>query len=447
MAGPLSDTIKGLKEAADALEQDAPPESLLAKIIERGALRPAEDEAIGFWFARFLSIRESLWAVIDEALEAYDQPLFSIEYGKDLRLFLIGYAAVCLLIRIDKLMLFRVASHSIIQRKLNEPFPEYRIPRKQYTRIFAAFVEERHALAIRDAMEFARKNRRDLLLLRTDPDVGFIAGQLEDFEASLDPSKRRYFRRMWAFVSHKWRRRGVVSAQNLLASVSEGVGRTASEICEMDDKRVSAEVRQTIADFLEPGDVIVTRHAKALTNLFLPGFWPHASLYVGTPAQRYSAGIAVDKERESRWVDDICVLEARKDGVRLRSLDDTLAVDVFVVLRPNIAAEAVSRAVERALKHEGKMYKFDFDFFNSDRIVCTEVVYRAYDGLAGLQFPLQDRAGRKTLSAEDLLDFALDNQAFDPVAIYGVKGAEREILFGGSVREVLLATYRSAAIR
>ncbi len=443
MAGPLSDTIKGLIEAVEELERDSPPESLLDKIIERGALRPAEDEAIGFWFARFLSIRESLWAVIDEAVEAYDQPLFAIEYGKDLRLFLIGYAAVCLLIRIDRLMLFRVASHSIIQRKLNEPFPEYRIPRKQYTRIFEAFVQERHALAIRDAMAFAARNRRDLMLLRTDPDVGFIAERLEQLESSLDPSKRRYFRRMWEFVSHKWRRRGVVSAQNLLAGVSEGVGRTASEICEMNDKRVSAGIREEIAGFLEPGDVIVTRHRKALTNLFLPGFWPHASLYIGTPAQRQTHGMTVDADREGRWVDDICVLEARKDGVRLRPLGDTLAVDVFVVLRPRIAAQSIVRAIERALRHEGKMYKFDFDFFNSDRIVCTEVIYRAYDGLAGLSFPLQQRAGRKTLSAEDLLDFALESDAFVPAAIYGVPGAERQILYGDGVREVLLATYRS----
>ena len=235
----------------------------------------------------------------------------------------------------------------------------------------------------------------------------------------------------------------MVSAQNLLAGVSEGVGRTASEICEMDNKRVSAGIREEIAGFLEPGDVIVTRHAKALTNLFLPGFWPHASLYIGTPAQRQALGITVDGEREGRWVDDICVLEARKDGVRLRPLGDTLAVDVFVVLRPGIATQSIVRAVERALRHEGKMYKFDFDFFNSDRIVCTEVIYRAYDGLAGLSFPLQERAGRKTLSAEDLLDFALASDAFVPAAIYGVPGAERHILYGDGVREVLLATYRS----
>lgn len=47
------------------------------------------------------------------------------------------------------------------------------------------------------------------------------------------------------------------------------------------------------------------------------------------------------------------------------------------------------------------MYCSDFEFFNSDRVVCTELVNRSYDGLAGLQFPLSERAGRKVLSAEE----------------------------------------------
>lgn len=443
MAGSLSDTIRGLIEAADALEKDRPPESLLAKIVERGAFRPAEDEAMSFWFARFLSIRESLWAVIDEALEVFEQSQLANRYEKDLHLFVIGYAAVCLLIRIDRVLLFDVAAHSIVQRKLNEPFPEYRIPRKQYTKIFASFVDESHALAIRDAMRFARKKRRDILLLGTDPDVGFIARQLDELEASLNPSKRRYVKRMWEFVSHKWRRRGVVTAKNLLASVAEGVGRVASEISESRNKRVSPEILEEISGFLEPGDVIVTRHAKALTNLFLPGFWPHISLYIGKPAQRDALGVAVDERRQQRWIDDICVLEARKDGVRVRPLSDTLSVDVFVVLRSGLDSDGIRRAIERAMKHEGKLYNFDFDFFSSDRIVCTEVVYRAYDGVGGISFPLQERAGRKTLSAEDVLDFSLQTGAFEPVAIFGVKGCKKAILYGDGVRPALIDSYAS----
>jgi hypothetical protein len=92
--------------------------------------------------------------------------------------------------------------------------------------------------------------------------------------------------------------------------------------------------------------------------------------------------------------------------------------------------------------HEGKKYNFDFNFFNSDRVVCTEVIYRAYDGLEDLEFPLIERAGRKTLSAEDLLDYALDKQTFVPVAIFGVHEQQDAVVFGGDVRETLVGSYR-----
>ena len=372
MLETLADIIRGLIASTTQLQDDAPSQSQLTDIIARGDFRPSEDEAIGFWFARFLTARENLRAVIDEVQSEIDE--------SELRCFLIGYAAVCLLIRIDRMLLFQVGDHSLVQRKLNEAFPEYRIPRKQFTTIFSAFVDQSNVLAMHDAMQFAQKNRRELLALRDDPSVGFIAQQLDKLEASLNPSKLSHLKRAWSYVSHKWRRRGVVSVEKLFAAVLEGFGRAASELCDRENKRVTPHVLLSIEAFLLPGDVIVTRHAKALTNLFFPGFWPHAAIYVGTPRQREAVNIKIDPEKEQRWVDDICVLEALKDGVRLRPLKETLSVDTFAILRPNLKPENISRAIERAVLHEGKMYNFDFDFFNSDRIVCTELIYRAYDG-------------------------------------------------------------------
>ena len=442
MLETLTETIRDLTEAASQLQEDAPSRKELAAIVARGEFRPAEDEAIGFWFARYLTVRDSLWTVIDNVQSILGDSVDALEDQDDLRYFLVGYAAACLLIRIDQFLLFNVAYHSIIQRKLNEAFPEYGIHRKQYTAVFSAFVDEADALKIYSAMKFAKANRGKLRTLATDQHVGFIARNLDDLESSLNPSKLTYLKRAWDFVSHKWRRRSVVSAQKTLATVMEGLGRTASDFCDMRSKKVTAEIRESIGNFLQPGDVIVTRHAIALTNLFLPGFWPHAAFYIGTPAQRAAIGINVDPPKEALWVDEKCILEALKDGVRFRSLEETLAVDVFVVLRPNLRTETIVRAIERAALHEGKQYNFDFDFFNSDRVVCTEVVYRAYDGLEDLRFPLQDRAGRKTLSAEDLLDFALDSEAFEPVAIFGVEECEETILYGAAVRAALIASYR-----
>ena len=442
----LCQTLRGLLEAAQQLQDDAPKQSQLDAIVKRGAFRPSEDEAIGMWFAHFLNVREMLWTVIEDVLTVLSTPLDNGDQRKEMRFFLVGYAAVCVLIRIDRIMLFDVAGHSIVQRKLNEPFPEYGIPRKQYTSIFSSFVDHKNIMDTRDAMKFANKHRRELLLLSTNSEVGFIAHRLPELETSLNPSKRSYLKRAWSYVSHKWRRRGVVTATNVFGAVLEGVGRTASEIYNANNKYVSEEVLADIAAFLLPGDVIVTRHAKALTNLFFPGFWPHSALYIGTEQQREAANISINPDIRERWSGDICVLEARKDGVRLRPLAETFSIDVFVVIRPTIKPQGVAEAIERALQHEGKMFNFDFDFFNSDRVVCTEIVYRGYDGVEGLRFPLRDRAGRKTLSAEDLLDFALDGESFTPVAIFGVDGCRNAVVYGDEVRPLLEATYdRSGA--
>ncbi len=442
MLATLTDDLRGLQNAVAQLEQDAPPRAFLDAIIERGEFRPAEDEAIGFWFARFLTARDNLWSIINDVRDVLDDPTRPSESLQKLKYFLVGYAAVCLLVRIDRVLLFEVGAHSLIQRKLNEAFPEYRIPRKQFTTIFSSFVDQGNVLAIRDAMHFARKHHGELLALSTDPDVGFIAVELPLLENALNPSKRSHLKRAWAYVSHKWRRRGVVSAERVFAKVLEGFGRAASEFVDLDNKRVTEDVLESIGAFLQPGDVIVTRHAKALTNLFFPGVWPHAALYVGTPAQRQAAGITPDEEKLPRWTDGICVLESRKDGVLLRPLSETLLVDAFAVLRPSLDAQHVRQAVERALQHEGKKYNFDFNFFNSDRVVCTELVYRAYDGLGTIEFPLQERAGRKTLSAEDLLDYALDTRTFTPVALFGMQECEEAVLYGEPVREALIASYR-----
>jgi len=112
------------------------------------------------------------------------------------------------------------------------------------------------------------------------------------------------------------------------------------------------------------------------------------------------------------------VLEALKDGVWLRSLNATLVVDAVVVVRPMLSREGVAVALARGLSHEGKPYDFDFDFTRSDRMVCSEVVYRSYEGIGNIGFELTPRAGRLTLAAEDLLRMALARQHFEPVAIY-----------------------------
>ena len=402
----LISTIESLTEATDEIEADAPGEDFLLQVVERGYFRPSENDSIAYWYARFLSVRDALWDTINDVLDRSNTAIHRIESDEDWRLFLVGYAAACVLVKLDRLLLFQIAHHSIIQRKLNEAFEEYRIPRKQFTRIFSAFINHNHALMIYDAMRLAKKHRLKLEQLKYDDQIGGLARNLDQYERWLDSSRRNYVKRSLCYISHKWRRRGVVALNQSLARVMESAGRTASGVGGRSEKRITGQIRKQLAQTLLPGDVLITRHDRVLTNLFLPGYWPHAALYIGTGEQRNELGVRIDNDKAERWTAECCVLEALKDGVRFRPLSETLNVDHVVVLRPALSIDAVRKGIERAVMHEGKPYNFDFDFFNSDKLVCTEVIYRAYDGLEELHFPLTQRSGRQTLSAEDILTYA-----------------------------------------
>jgi hypothetical protein len=58
--------------------------------------------------------------------------------------------------------------------------------------------------------------------------------------------------------------------------------------------------------------------------------------------------------------------------------------------------------------HLGKPYDFEFDFNNSSRIVCTELVYRSYHNRGTMVFSLIKRLGRFTLTGDDIIAQALD---------------------------------------
>jgi hypothetical protein len=210
-------------------------------------------------------------------------------------------------------------------------------------------------------------------------------------------------------------------------------------------KRVTHGVQRKLSRMLQPGDVIITRHDDAASNLFLPGFWPHGALYIGTEEQRKQLDPTGVTWRRHPCPEPNCVLEARKDGVLFRPLHDTFNVDACVVLRPKLTDEQIRDAIARAMTHHGKRYDFEFDFRRSDRLVCTEVIYRAYHGIGDMAFELKSRAGRVCLSAEDLLDYAVDNKFFDLIVVYGSHG--NRFVTGERALPTLIASYRKPSRR
>jgi hypothetical protein len=431
----LADALPGLERSVDRDQ--------LGRAAARGYLRPEEEERLLDWFARLLTVREGLWQVIAEVSEPIEGDPGRIESEDEWRCFVLGYAAASAVARVDRLLVERVATDELVQRKLNEGSAELRIPRKQYTAVFESLTSPRNALEMLAAMRYAARHRARLEGLADDEQLGPVVTALAACESALDPSKRRYLEQLAGFAVHAVRRGGASARQQVTFAAMESGGRLVAELRDRwRAPRIGAERLRELGQLLRPGDVLVTRRERALSNLVLPGYWPHAALYVGSERDRARLGVELDPMRTARWSGDRCVLEALKDGVRFRPLAETLAVDAVAVLRPRLDPALIARGLGRAARHEGKPYNFDFDFLRSDRLVCTEVVYRAYDGLGSIDFELRERAGRPTLSAEDLLDMALDRDLLGVIAVLGAPPRPDQLARGPAAREALAASYR-----
>jgi hypothetical protein len=177
-----------------------------------------------------------------------------------------------------------------------------------------------------------------------------------------------------------------------------------------DPPAITMEQIDAAAKEFRPGDIILERRNWFLSNAFLPGFWPHGALYVGTPDDLRRLGIADHPEVKSRWEayarpdahgKPKTVVESVSEGVIFNTLHHSIHADHVAVLRPRNLSEAqIGQAIVRAFSHQGKPYDFEFDFFTSDKLVCTELVYRAYEGF--LHFELVRVMGRDTLPALEI---------------------------------------------
>ncbi len=198
------------------------------------------------------------------------------------------------------------------------------------------------------------------------------------------------------------------------------------------------DIDKSVLPKLEPGDIIVARQNWFLSNIGLPGFWPHAELYVGAapvlieyfdadpevvkwaqaqPEKAASFGELLHKRFPTKWkayaegVDlqghgPIRVIEAISEGVSFTAVEHAFGVDYLGALRPRLTKLDKARAIERAFKYQGRPYDFDFDFFSDSSLVCSELVYKAYlpgADFRGVTIDLVDVAGRRTLPANEIV--------------------------------------------
>jgi hypothetical protein len=197
---------------------------------------------------------------------------------------------------------------------------------------------------------------------------------------------------------------------------------------------ITPEQQEALDLELEPGDLLVTRKNWYMSNVGLPGWWPHGILYIGAPdklaawadddsvrelvadlsGRPMSLGEYLAQERPDVWAEYLRgrqgapfrLIEGHKPGITLSTLQGSSG-DSLAALRPRLDKRAKAHAIIEAFGHVGKPYDFNFDFATEHALVCTELIWRSYrpaEGKEGLDLSLVTLAGRQTLPAIELVN-------------------------------------------
>jgi uncharacterized protein YycO len=117
------------------------------------------------------------------------------------------------------------------------------------------------------------------------------------------------------------------------------------------------------------------------------------------------------------------IIEAKRPGVIFTTAEDSLHADSIAVLRVNTSLENRFTAVQSAFKNYGKPYDYNFDFLSDDAFVCSELIFKVYRHVAGLNLELR-RLNDKLIyfpnnfAQRYSTDLDSDEQAFKLVTFY-----------------------------
>jgi hypothetical protein len=175
--------------------------------------------------------------------------------------------------------------------------------------------------------------------------------------------------------------------------------------------RVRGEDAREAMARVRPGDILLRGYVNYLDGYFIPGYFSHAGLYIGSVVEEERDRVERPRGKEIFRPGEQMVIHSMAEGVFMEDLLNFCRCDYMAILRfpdsftrasgakpLNIPkrewndreeeirdklasgelikfAETVPVIREVALNNLGRPYDFSFDFANFDRLCCTEFVY------------------------------------------------------------------------
>ncbi len=449
-------TLSALRPHLDQLDGEFAELREQGEWLKRGYFSVAENDRMESLLFRFVTSHSALWditAAYQNMQNPFDDPVL------DTKAYVLSSQASLLLASHSAFLVAEFADDPVAIAELNEAFYRMEIPRDRYYELARSITSKRLSrLKWAGALATAELAAPDSELARlATSDVGYR--ELVEINAALQVSAEA---RMRAALAKKGTTdpepahrvdeslgNGLYTARSVLFKNVSRLKNPTARLVRFSDAQ-KAQVYQQ----LRPGDLILTYTAGYTSDVFIPGAFKHGITYIGSPALREQAGLRPDvvpasapggRDRLAAHIAQASLedgkpadmIEAVAEGVIFNNLAHIMDTHInrLLVLRPHLTeAERVDFLID-VFSYLGEEYDFRFDFADSTRQVCTEVIYRGIQGKGGIDFDLTVRAGHETLSADDIVLYYLHES---PQTFQFVLYAEEDP--GGKDHDALILT-------
>jgi len=391
-------------------------------------LNAAERQEIRDLWGRFLDYQLMLEASFRQLSERAEAPTEedAAQFRARYLAFLTAYRTALEFVRLSD-------ADPAVRIVMNEPIPEIGLPEQSYADFkvrflhvamaskFAALSTEHRARQVSVSLRTGEKKTAPLArTIREDERYLVRAGRAHGLLNTLRNAEQIVQERSTKLIFP------------IQKGISEWMGQT--RVASGEHFLMSAEQIAALRPRLQPGDLLLERREWFLSNVGLPGFWPHAALYIGDEAERSAhfdtpeirAWLETEGIHDGRFEtllqtrapnayhasqqpdeagDFPRVIEAIGKGVVFTALEHSAAVDSLAVLRPRLSKLEIAQAILKSFGYFGRPYDFYFDFRTDGQLICTELVFKSYrpeNGRQGLDLPLSVLVGRPVLTANNI---------------------------------------------
>lgn len=304
-------------------------------------------------------------------------------------------------------------ANTSIVNMLNEAVPTKAIPANMYTQLKLHLTNPKDILRLNAGRAYLYLIEDKIPAESTG--IFTLKSQLADIDGSLLQFPRLIVQHPFEFFEKNASITWMPIQKNIALQLSyiRGVRR---------DYFIQPSMIKKYQPLLEPMDILLERRNWHATNVGIPGFWPHIAVYLGTLQELDSyftdlemlQGASVSTYLQNTHpniyeqmltLDEqgyaYRVIESKRPGVLLFSLEESANADSVAAIRPKLTKQQKFAAMLETLSHYGKPYDYNFDFATSEALVCSELAYRALHMRGPIVFEPKFNNGRLLVSPNE----------------------------------------------